>query len=245
MNAPGQNPAILCMSAHWSELAACLQPQEGRETNLIGLLEAGAEKKGSKCSRGPLPSANLSNQREHAAKLIPNTTGHQSPHPRLPCVLAGMNHRAFPFLPTACPMSQPFILQPLRSRRIHILSVLNSTSALPLETKHQPKQVRRLRNWVRDTSRTRKWLPCMAPLEKEHQLDVPLTSENQELADPAGGMNTWLCLQMGNKDLGSQGRTSPSVADPWPRHGPLVCFLAGHSPVLVWFGFFPGPCGQK
>lgn len=51
-------------------------------------------------------------------------------------------------------------------------------------------------------------------------------------------MNTWLCLQMGNKDLGSQGHTSPSVADPWPRHGPLVCFLAGHSPVLVWFVFF-------
>lgn len=80
-----------CYFVYWltgQELATCLQPQEAHETNLIEPLEAGAKeqrvKKAPNVLRDTLPSANLPNQREHAANLIPNTTGHKSPHPKLP-----------------------------------------------------------------------------------------------------------------------------------------------------------------
>lgn len=70
------------------ELAVCLQPQEALETDLIGPFEAGAQeqrvKKAPNVLGVALPSANFPNQREHAANVLPNTTGHKSPHPRLP-----------------------------------------------------------------------------------------------------------------------------------------------------------------
>lgn len=55
---------LFCMSAHWSELAMCLQPQEGHKTDLIAPLETRAEKKKAPSVLGViLPSANLPNKR--------------------------------------------------------------------------------------------------------------------------------------------------------------------------------------
>lgn len=81
--------------------------------------------------------------------------------------LTGMSHQTLALLPPSHPTAQPaqpFTPQQSCSPQIHILSVLNSTSALPLETKHQPKEVRRLRNWVKEVLWIRRWLHGTIPL---------------------------------------------------------------------------------
>lgn len=151
-------------SAHWSELAVCLQPQEGHEIDLTKSLEAGAKRqavaKGTQCSQTLAlgqPSKSKGTCRQPCTKpqdinLISGSW-----------VLTGMNHQTLALLPPSRLMSQPFIPQPLHSHQAHVLSVLSPTSALPLETEHQPKEVRRLRNWVRVMLWIRKRPRCTDP----------------------------------------------------------------------------------
>lgn len=74
------------------------------------------------------------------------------------------------------------------------------------------------------------------PLEKVDELEELLAHSKNQMkpgggfTDSAGGMDTWLVLQVGNHDLCSQGHASPSVACLLSRHVPMVFFLSGHSP---------------
>lgn len=151
---------LLCMSTGWSELPVCPQPQEGHEIDWTKS-EAGAKEqtvaKGTKCSQSCL--ALRQPFKSKGTRLRPYTQPQDINLLILDSrALTGMSHQTLALLPPSHPMAQPFTPQQSLSPWVHILSVLNSTSALPLETKHQPKEVRRLRNWVKGTLWIRTWL---------------------------------------------------------------------------------------
>lgn len=161
---------FLCMSTDWSELALCLQPQEGHEIDWTKSLEAGAKEqtvaKGAKCSQSCLAFSQLFKSK--GTHLRPYTQPQDINLLILGSrALTEMNHLAL--LPPSRPTSQPFRPQQSRSPQVHILSVRNSTCALPLETKNQPKEVRRLRNWVKEALWIRKWLHDTNPLGESRQ----------------------------------------------------------------------------